>query len=157
MRLCRCNWYALLFSPPPFANTTLTRLVNLAAQPNTTTGPNGALSWLNCGLSTSSPKSGWTPPLMRLSDLIVKTSSKNITDLVKEKGSPYGHCEEFAEIFEEEGRKEGVPGLMLAAFALQESGCQSAAVGSGGTAGLLQLSPVSLGFRQSFATMTCSP
>jgi hypothetical protein len=35
-------------------------------------GPNGALEWLNCGISKSNPTSGWTPPAVKLNQVIYK-------------------------------------------------------------------------------------
>ena len=45
-----------------------------------------------------------------------------------------------------------MPPVLLAAFAMQESACNPRALGSGGTAGLLQLSPVSRASPLPFST-----
>ncbi|KAL6297855.1 glycoside hydrolase family 23 protein [Sparassis latifolia] len=96
-----------------------------------TTGPNGAIDWLNCGVNDS----GWRPPFVRVSDII----AKNLTEAIQEDGSPFRACDAYIDTFERYAAQYGVPAILVAAIAMQESSCDAGTVGGGGEQGLMQL------------------
>jgi hypothetical protein len=75
-------------------------------------GPNGRLSWLNCGISKTDPSAGWTYPDVKMSDIVYK----NLT-----KGGLYSICEPYFPLFEKAEAEYGIPAIFVAAFAMQES------------------------------------
>ncbi|GAA5994418.1 uncharacterized protein JCM10292_002054 [Rhodotorula paludigena] len=98
-------------------------------------GPNGAQAWLNCGLSKSKPDAGWTPPKISLSQIKTLTLEEALA-----KGSIYEPCRDYGKLFEKYGEQHGVPPILLAAFAMQESTCNPDARGdNGGAYGLMQI------------------
>jgi len=96
-----------------------------------TTGPNGKLDWLNCGLTDG----GWNPPFVRVSDVV----SVDLKTALKSSSSPFHACADFVDIFYAAADKYGLKPIMIAAFALQESTCNPATVGGGGEQGLMQI------------------
>jgi hypothetical protein len=96
-----------------------------------TTGPNGRLGWLNCGVDGS----GWNPPHVTVSDLIVS----DLGYAVNQAGSPFKACGNYIGFFEQYGNQFGIPPIMLASFAMQESSCRADTVGGAGEQGLMQL------------------
>ncbi|TFY81348.1 hypothetical protein EWM64_g2658 [Hericium alpestre] len=105
----------------------------IGATPDVTalTGPNGHIDWLNCGVDGA----GWNPPMVKVSDLVAIDLSKAVEDAA----SPFKECSEFVPLFEQYGDQYGVPPIMLASFAMQESSCRPNAVGGGGEQGLMQI------------------
>lgn len=93
--------------------------------------PNGAEWWLNRGLDTPS---GWNPPMLLLSQ--VKTA--NINDAVKGVFAP---CRPFVQFFQDASAKYGVPAMLIASIAMQESSCQAGVTGGNGEQGLMQITP----------------
>jgi hypothetical protein len=108
-----------------------------------TSGPNGDIRWLNCGLSPDSPDSGWTPPSVSLDDIVIY--APGLDGAVNQTSSPFSQCKQFVDDFKVAGTANNVSAFFLAAFALQESGCRADAVADAGTYGLMQLSQVSRG------------
>jgi len=96
-----------------------------------TTGPNGDLDWLNCGINAG----GWTPPFVQISDI----KTKSLSAAVQEAGTPFQACTAYVSLFEQYGAQHGYPGILLASFAMQESSCNPSAVGGNGEQGLMQL------------------
>ena len=116
-----------------------------------TSGPNGNIDWLNCGVTGS----GWTPPLIRVSQVI----AANLTKAAQNPQSAFTSCQQFIPLFEQYGKQmDGtsrshsdtmkpfnalpfsvVPAIFLASFAMQESSCNPNAVGGAGEQGLMQL------------------
>ncbi|KAA1476030.1 lysozyme-like protein [Dentipellis sp. KUC8613] len=96
-----------------------------------TSGPNGGIKWLNCGIDGA----GWTPPYVKVTDLVTMDLSAAIAD----PNSPFKACSDFVWLFEKYGGKYGIPPIMLASFAMQESSCNPATVGGAGEQGLMQL------------------
>ncbi|KAF5380457.1 hypothetical protein D9615_004598 [Tricholomella constricta] len=96
-----------------------------------TTGPNGSIDWLNCGLTGG----GWNPPFIRIGDIVSVPLSKAISS---GKG-PFLACSKFVHLFEQYGAQFGIPSIMLASFAMQESSCNPNTVGGGGEQGLMQI------------------
>lgn len=99
-------------------------------------GPNGKESWLTCGISKSHPTRGWTPPRVTLKQ--IKTIS--LTSAMKLPNSPFQACKPFVPKFNSIGKSLGLPPILLAAFAMQESSCDPTTSGDdGGAFGLMQI------------------
>ncbi|GFZ51606.1 hypothetical protein JCM24511_09373, partial [Saitozyma sp. JCM 24511] len=90
--------------------------------------PNGSEDWLNCGVSGG----GWTPPYVTASQLVA-------ADL--DPSGVFSACSAYFSQFEQYAGQYGVPPIMLASFALQESSCNAGATGGNGEAGLMQIAP----------------
>jgi len=105
---------------------------------SSTSGPNGNIRWLNCGLSPDSPDSGWTPPPVSLDDIVIYTPG--LDEAASDKASPFTQCKQYVAVFEAAGAMYNLSAFLLAAFALQESSCKADAVADAGTYGLMQLS-----------------
>jgi len=101
------------------------------AHPTKLSGPNGHIDFLNCGVEGG----GWAPPYLSISDL----AYMSLDDALKDPNSPYHACGEFIGLFNQYGGEFGIPPIMLAAFAMQESSCKSWTVGGGGEQGLMQI------------------
>ena len=103
--------------------------------------PNGSEDFLTCGISRSNPGAGWvslqpsshraarfnaatladsvllqSPPNAKLSDL----SFVSIEEAMS-KNSVWAPCGQYISTFEKYGNEMGIPPIMLASFALQES------------------------------------
>ncbi|KAF8332080.1 lysozyme-like domain-containing protein [Cantharellus anzutake] len=102
---------------------------NGSKQTTSTNGPNGQESWLNCGIDAS----GWTPPSATPSDLIYVPLAQALQD----DQSPFKACKDFLPYFSQYGNQYGIPDILLAAIALQESSCNPFA--NAGTIGLMQI------------------
>jgi len=96
-------------------------------------GPNGQESWMNCGISS---KSGWSPPYVAMDDIV----TIDLDTAMSTVGTPFGACSQFTSYFESAGDQYGIPPIILASIALQESSCDASAMGAGSTAGLMQIS-----------------
>ncbi|KIY44445.1 glycoside hydrolase family 23 protein [Fistulina hepatica ATCC 64428] len=96
-----------------------------------TSGPNGHIDWMNCGINDR----GWDPPLVKLSDLV----TLDLTEAMKNPLSPFMDCAEYIPLFIKYGAETGIPPIMLASFAMQESSCDAELVGGAGEQGLMQL------------------
>ncbi|GAA5920242.1 hypothetical protein JCM1841_000438 [Sporobolomyces salmonicolor] len=106
--------------------------------------PNGAESWLNCGISKNDPSSGWTPPNGVTLDHITTVSIEHALAT----NSVWKPCEPFIPLFEQIGIETGLPAILLAAFALQESTCNPNTMGdNGGAFGLMQITEDKCGGR----------
>jgi len=97
-----------------------------------TTGPNGSLDWLNCGVTESG---GWNPPFITVKDITVN----DLATAAAQPGSPFQACSAFTWAFEQYGKQYGIPPILIASFALQESSCNPNTVGGAGEQGLMQL------------------
>lgn len=98
--------------------------------------PNGAEAWLNCGISKSNVASPWTPPNgVTINDLAYVSLEDAIAG-----NSVWEPCKPYVYLFEKWGVELGIPPIMLASFAMQESTCNADCVGdSGGAFGLMQI------------------
>ncbi|GAA5866437.1 hypothetical protein JCM3774_004683 [Rhodotorula dairenensis] len=106
------------------------------AEVTVSSGPNGSEKWLNCGLSKAKPDSPWTPPFIKLSQ--IRTVS--LEDALAMDWSVYTACMPFVSLFEKHAEANGVPPILLAAFAMQESSCRPDTMGdAGGAYGLMQI------------------
>jgi len=94
-------------------------------------GPNGNIDFLNCGLTSG----GWTPPLYHTDSIV----SVELAEVAYNPGSAFSACQDFVPIFEKYGQIYGIPAVMLAAFAMQESSCVPSTVGGAGEQGLMQI------------------
>ncbi|KAL0068796.1 hypothetical protein AAF712_004125 [Marasmius tenuissimus] len=94
-------------------------------------GPNGALSWINCGVDGS----GWRPQFVQVSDLKVVDLSHALED----PNSPFKACGPYIDKFVQYGNEFGIPPIMMASFAMQESTCNPSTTGGGGEVGLMQI------------------
>lgn len=131
---------------------------------NLSTGPNGQFAWLTCGIDPNNNSTGWAPPFATVDQVI--TYQGGLRAAVQASGSPYQPCTRYVDLFETAGaefqgkltrfpalmptkKKKNlpssflVPPLFIAAFALQESGCNPNTEGGGGEQGMMQISPVS--------------
>lgn len=97
-----------------------------------TTGPNGKLDWLNCGINDAG---GWTPPHIAISDI----KTKSLSSAVLQTDSPFKACKAYVDMFEQYANEYGFPAILLASFAMQESSCNPNTVGGNGEQGLMQL------------------
>ncbi|KAJ7508100.1 glycoside hydrolase family 23 protein [Mycena galericulata] len=93
-----------------------------------TTGPNGSIDWINCG--------GWSPPYLSVD----QTVAVNLSDALQSSNSVFTACSQFVGLFQTSGETYGIPAIMLASFAMQESSCEPEAAGEGGEQGLMQIS-----------------
>ncbi|KAG6828208.1 hypothetical protein H0H92_008781 [Tricholoma furcatifolium] len=96
-----------------------------------TTGPNGNIDWLNCGVTGS----GWNPPFVKVSEII----SVSLSASVNSGKGPFLACSAYVDYFEQYGSEFGIPAIMLASFAMQESSCNPNTVGGAGEQGLMQI------------------
>lgn len=49
-------------------------------------------------------------------------------------------CAPYVQLFETHGKTYGIPPILMASFAMQESSCNPDAIGQGGEQGLMQIS-----------------
>ena len=103
-----------------------------SAHTTQTSGPNGSINWLNCGVRGD----GWKPPHVRVENLI----SHSLESALADPKSPFHACAAYVPLFEKYGHEFGVPAILLASFAMQESTCNRNAVGGGGEQGIMQIS-----------------
>ncbi|KAJ6596661.1 glycoside hydrolase family 23 protein [Mycena sp. CBHHK59/15] len=96
-----------------------------------TSGPNGDLDWFNCGITGS----GWNPPYITVNDIV----AVDLTDALKSPSTPFSACSKYVQYFEKYGNQYGIPAIILASFAMQESSCDASTVGGAGEQGLMQL------------------
>jgi len=112
---------------PTGATTTIT----------TTSGPNGNIEWLNCGINSG----GWRPPVIRVDQVKVVS----LSSAIQNPNSPFKACSRFVWLFNRYADQFGVPAIFLASFALQESSCNPDTVGGAGEQGLMQITPEKCG------------
>lgn len=97
------------------------------------TGPNGSMDWFNCGLDGA----GWTPPSLKMEEV----RSVPLDEVLEDDDSPFKPCKPYKEIFDKYGYELGIPPILLASFAMQESTCNKDVRGGGGEVGLMQITP----------------
>ncbi|KAH8993969.1 glycoside hydrolase family 23 protein [Lactarius akahatsu] len=92
-------------------------------------GPNGNIDWINCGITGG----GWTPPHVEIKQLVTVT-------LASARHTAFAPCHDnIIATFEKYGNIHGIPSILLASFAMQESSCNPSAVGGAGEQGLMQI------------------
>jgi len=95
-------------------------------------GPNGSMDFLNCGLYGG----GWTPPDVHIDQV----SALSLDETIEEPNSPFSACKPFVHLFDKYGAETGLPAILLASLAMQESSCRKDAMGdNGGAYGLMQI------------------
>lgn len=94
-------------------------------------GPNGHIDWMNCGFEGA----GWNPPYVTVHDIITTPLGTALQD----PNSPFKACGPYIHLFETYGGMYGIPAILLASFAMQESSCRPWIVGGGGEQGLMQI------------------
>lgn len=94
-------------------------------------GPNGHIDWMNCGFEGS----GWNPPYVTVHDIITIPLGTALQD----PNSPFRACAPYVHLFEQYGGAYGIPAILLASFAMQESSCRPWIVGGAGEQGLMQI------------------
>ncbi|KAG8828097.1 hypothetical protein FRC17_007624 [Serendipita sp. 399] len=99
--------------------------------PSATGGPNGSENWLDCGVDGA----GWVPPPLTLANIIYK----DLAEVLQKDGNPFAACADYLPIFEELSDETGVPTILLASIALQESGCNPSVTGGAGEIGMMQI------------------
>jgi len=70
-----------------------------------TSGPNGSLDWLNCGIESG----GWTPPHIAIDDLVYV----NLADVAWKEGSPFKPCAPYISQFEAHAGENGCTSLFV--------------------------------------------
>lgn len=102
------------------------------SDPAPTSGPNGDQNWLNCGVDSDQ---GWQPPNVTLSNMVYK----DLATVLEQDGSVFSPCKDYLHIFENMSAETGVPTILLASIALQESGCRPEVTGGAGEIGMMQI------------------
>lgn len=64
-----------------------------------TSGPNGDIDWLNCGVTGN----GWTPQQVTVDDLVVV----DLADALQDPNSPFKACEQYLDLFQQYGGQYG--------------------------------------------------
>lgn len=116
---------------PTLAKAHAKMLTCFTEQTTPTSGPNGSIDWLNCGLTDS----GWRPPFVKVTDVV----SVSLSAAISSGKGPFLACTKYVHLFEQYGEQFGLPAIMLASFAMQESSCNPNTVGGGGEQGLMQI------------------
>ncbi|KAI0358417.1 lysozyme-like protein [Trametes cingulata] len=96
-----------------------------------THGPNGSLDWLNCGVEDG----GWNPPYVQVSDIV----AVDLAEAVKDPHSPFKACSKYIDTFTRYANEHGIPPILIASIAMQESSCNPETVGGAGEQGLMQI------------------
>ncbi|KAG2059074.1 lysozyme-like protein [Suillus hirtellus] len=94
-------------------------------------GPNGHINFLTCGINGT----GWNPPLINIKGIV----TVDLSAVAHQKDSAFANCQDFVATFEQYGSQYGIPAILLASFAMQESSCIPSTVGRAGEQGLMQL------------------
>ncbi|KAG1737686.1 hypothetical protein EDB19DRAFT_2039911 [Suillus lakei] len=94
-------------------------------------GPNGHIDFLTCGIN----ESGWNPPLFKIESVV----TADLSAVAYRDDSTFANCKDFVPTFEKYGSRYGIPAILLASFAMQESSCKPSTVGGAGEQGLMQL------------------
>ncbi|KAF8520467.1 glycoside hydrolase family 23 protein, partial [Hysterangium stoloniferum] len=95
-------------------------------------GPNGAIGWLTCGINST----GWTPSFATVEDII----TADLSSALAQGNSQFDACDQYLDIIEKYAAQFRVPSILVASFAMQESGCQADSQGEGGEQGIMQIS-----------------
>ncbi|KAH9952966.1 lysozyme-like domain-containing protein [Russula dissimulans] len=105
--------------------------IGATSQVTTVSGPNGNIKWLNCGIDGA----GWSPAPVQIHEIVV-------VSLDSARHTTFASCsDEAIAAFKKYGAKYGIPEIIFASFAMQESYCNPNAVGGAGEQGLMQITP----------------
>jgi Transglycosylase SLT domain len=88
--------------------------------------------WLDCGVNTTS---GWTPPPITLDNIIYE----DLSEVMSQPNNPFEPCQPYLWMFQQLAGDTGIPTILLASIALQESGCQPNVTGGAGEIGMMQV------------------
>ncbi|TBU56376.1 lysozyme-like protein [Dichomitus squalens] len=97
-----------------------------------TDGPNGNIDWMNCGLYDG----GWNPPHVTVNDVITVDLGAALGD----SNTPFKACGPYIDLFYKYAGEHGIPPIIVASIAMQESTCNVHEVGGGGEQGIMQIS-----------------
>lgn len=125
--------------PPPNNNNGGTKMVysdycggaRSTSEITRESGPNGHIDFFNCGIHGG----GWAPPRLTFDQLNIVP----LHNALSNPNSPFHACSAFIWAFEQFGGEFGIPPIVLASFAMQESSCRPDTVGGGGEQGLMQI------------------
>jgi len=96
-------------------------------------GPNGANSFINRGLSMTDKSSPWNPPKITI-DRIVRANLDDFAD------TTFKNCKPYISLFKSAAKTYNLDPIMIASFAMEESSCDPSSSGDAGAAfGLMQL------------------
>lgn len=70
-----------------------------AEEVTATSGPNGDIDWLNCGVTGG----GWNPPFVKVDEII----TQELSSAVQDPNSPFKACEAYVPLFEQYGGQFG--------------------------------------------------
>ncbi|CAG7846882.1 SubName: Full=Related to glycoside hydrolase family 23 protein-Laccaria bicolor {ECO:0000313/EMBL:CCA74381.1} [Serendipita indica DSM 11827] len=104
---------------------------NATPDPAPTSGPNGSENWLNCGVDGD----GWIPPPVTLQNIVYK----DLATVLQKPGNVFEACAPYLNIFQSLADETGIPTILLASIALQESGCRPGVTGGAGEIGMMQI------------------
>ncbi|KAI0302523.1 lysozyme-like domain-containing protein [Russula brevipes] len=105
--------------------------VGATAEVTSVSGPNGHIDWLNCGVNGA----GWAPAPVKINEIVV-------AELDGARHTTFATCsDQIIATFKQCGQELGIPPILLASFAMQESFCNPNAVGGAGEQGLMQITP----------------
>jgi hypothetical protein len=127
------------YNPPPQPQTGVINVastcgdIGATSDPTKTSGPNGSIYWLNCGIQGG----GWNPPQFSVNQVI----AKDLGDVLNRPGNPYDACRQHLDAFYKAANQYNVPAILLAAIAMQESSCNANTIGANGEQGLMQITP----------------
>jgi len=99
----------------------------------TTTGPNGAIDWLNCGVDSG----GWNPAYVTVDDIV----TKDLSTVLAQNNSAFAPCAPYLDLFNKYSKQYGIPTILIASFAMQESTCNPSTIGGAGEQGMMQITP----------------
>ncbi|KDQ21417.1 glycoside hydrolase family 23 protein [Botryobasidium botryosum FD-172 SS1] len=99
----------------------------------TTTGPNGAIDWLNCGVDSD----GWNPAYVTVDDIV----TKDLATVLAQDNSAFAPCAPYLDLFNKYSKQYGIPTILIASFAMQESTCNPSTIGGAGEQGMMQITP----------------
>jgi hypothetical protein len=104
---------------------------NASTSPTKTGGPNGSEEWLTCNIRSS----GWAPPPIFRSNI----KYVDLGSVINDPHSLFYACRDYLGDFNYHAGQTGLPAILLASIALQESSCNRYARGPNGEYGLMQL------------------
>ncbi|KAH9931064.1 lysozyme-like protein [Epithele typhae] len=96
-----------------------------------TKGPNGDIEFFNCGVNDG----GWKPPMITVDQIV----TVELSDALKDNNSPFKACSKYIDTFYKYASQHGLPAILIASIAMQESSCNPGTVGGGGEQGLMQI------------------
>jgi len=87
---------------------------------------------MTCGINST----GWTPSYATVQDII----TADLSSVLAQGNTPFEACNDYLDIIEKYSAQFNVPSILVASFAMQESGCKADVQGEGGEQGIMQIS-----------------